>query len=135
MEQVNVISRPPVCKILVIDDDPTGTELLLTLFRLEGYQGCGVENWTDPLSEVVEKAPDLIIMDVRLSGKDGLELLRQLRSHPIPKIASTPVLMMSGEDHRLQSRSAGANGFVDKPFDWDTLRGVIERIMEGIAKN
>jgi two-component system OmpR family response regulator len=124
-----------VCKILVIDDDPTGTELLLTLFRLEGYQGDSVQNWADPLSEIVEKDPDLVVMDVRLSGKDGLELLRQLRSHPSPDVASTPVLMMSGEDHRLQSRSAGANGFVDKPFRWDTLRGAIESIMEGVLEN
>lgn len=124
-----------MCKILVIDDDPTGTELLLTLLRFEGYQGCGVENWVDPLSEVVEKVPDLVIMDVRLSGKDGLELLRQLRNHPVSKVAETPVLMMSGEDHRMQSRSAGANGFVEKPFDWATLRSAIERIMECALKN
>jgi DNA-binding response OmpR family regulator len=128
-------SRPPVCKILVIDDDPTGTELLITLLGLDGYQGCGVENWDDPLSDVVVKTPDLIMMDVRLSGKDGLVLLKQLRSHPNLKVANTPVLMMSAGDHKLQSRSAGANGFIEKPFDWEVLRGAIERIMEGLSKD
>lgn len=128
-------SSPPVCKILVIDDDPTGTDLLVTLLGLDGYQGCGVENWDDPLSEVVEKAPDLVMIDVRLSGWDGFVLLKRLRNHPVPEVANTPVLMMSGEDHRLQSRAAGANGFVEKPFDWDTLRRAIERIMEGLSKN
>jgi len=124
-----------VCKILVIDDDPTGTELLITLLGLGGYQGCAVENWDDPLGEVVEKAPDLVIIDVRLSGRDGLVLLKQVRNHPIPAVASTPVLMMSGEDRRLQSRSAGANGFVEKPFDWDTLQRAIEKTMEGVLTN
>jgi DNA-binding response OmpR family regulator len=131
MGQAKVSSMTRVFKILVIDDDPTGTELLITLLGLEGYRGFGVDNWTDLLGEVLAKAPDLVIMDVRLSGRDGLELLRQLRNHPLPKVASMPVLMMSGEDHRAQSRSAGANGFVEKPFDWNTVRGVIERIMEG----
>jgi DNA-binding response OmpR family regulator len=124
-----------VCKILVIDDDPTGTELLLTLFGLEGYQSFSVEDWVDPLREVIEKAPDLVMIDIRLSGKDGLQLLRQLRSHPVPEVADIPVLMMSAEDHRLESRAAGANGFVEKPFDWDTLRSAIEKIMEGVLKN
>jgi len=119
----------------VIDDDPTGTDLLITLLGLDGYQGCGVENWDDPLSDVIEKAPDLVMIDVRLSGKDGLVLLKQLRNHSIPEVANTPVLMMSGEDHRVQSRTAGANGFVEKPFDWDTLRSAIERIMEGVLEN
>jgi DNA-binding response OmpR family regulator len=123
-----------VCKILVIDDDPTGTQLLVTLLGLEGYQGCGIENWDDPLRDVIDQAPNLVMIDVRLSGKDGLVLLKQLRTHPIPEVANTPVLMMSGEDHRLQSRAAGANGFVDKPFDWDTLRVSIERIMEGLLE-
>ncbi len=119
-------------KILVIDDDPTGTELLITLLSLEGYEGFGVDNWSDLLGEIVAKSPDLVIMDVRLSGRDGLELLRQLRLHPLPRVASVPVLIMSGEDHRADSRSAGANGFVEKPFDWYAVRGVIERIKEGV---
>jgi DNA-binding response OmpR family regulator len=135
MRVAKVSSRLPVCKILVIDDDPTGTELLITLLGLDGFQGYGVENWDDPLSEVVARAPDLVMIDVRLSGQDGLVLLKQLRNHPIPQVADTPVLMMSAENHKLQSRAAGANGFVEKPFDWDTLRRAIERIMEGVLKN
>src|SRR5512137_1442538 len=60
-------------RVLVIDDDPSGTQLLITLLGLEGHQGYGVENWRDPLHDVEALRPDLVIMDVRLRVTDGLE--------------------------------------------------------------
>ena len=85
-------------KILVIDDDPSGTELLITLLGLEGFQGSRLENWADPLADVERQRPDLVIMDVYLSDRDGVELLRDIRAHSEPRIANTPVLMMSAEN-------------------------------------
>jgi DNA-binding response OmpR family regulator len=119
-----------VPKILVIDDDPIGTELLITLLELGGYQGSGVEDWTDPVGEVAKHHPDLVIMDVRLSGVDGFAVLKQLQAHSDPAVARIPVLMMSAEDHRVQSRSAGASRFVEKPFDWQNLLRTIDEIVE-----
>jgi DNA-binding response OmpR family regulator len=120
-----------VYKILVIDDDPTGTQLLLTLLKLEGYRGTKLENWADPLSDVEVQRPDLVIMDVHLVTEDGFDLLSQIRDHPDPRLASLPVLMMSAEDLGAHSLSAGANGFVEKPFDIEILLETIREIMEG----
>ena len=118
-------------KILVIDDDPTGTQLLLTLLKLEGYQGSKLENWADPLGDVKAQGPDLVIMDVYLTTEDGFDLLSQIRAHPDPGLAGLPVLMMSAEDLGTESLSAGADGFVEKPFDLGILLGTIRKIMEG----
>ncbi len=118
-------------RILVVEDDPTGTQLLLTLLELEGYQGCKPENWADPLRDVEAQRPDLVIMDIHLSPLDGFELLRRLRAHSDPRVARIPVLMMSAENLRVQCQSAGADGFVEKPFDLRTLLGAIRKIMEG----
>jgi DNA-binding response OmpR family regulator len=120
-----------VYKILVIDDDPTGTQLLLTLLKLEGYQGSKLENWADPLGDVKAQGPDLVIMDVYLTTEDGFDLLSQIRDHPDPGLAGLPVLMMSAEDLGTESLSAGADGFVEKPFDLGILLGAIRKIMEG----
>jgi DNA-binding response OmpR family regulator len=119
-----------VHKILVIDDDPTGTQLLLTLLELEGYQGCRPEHWADPLRDVELQRPDLVLLDVRLSTRDGLDLLRQLRAHPDSGVAITPVLMMSVENLRVKCQSAGADGFVEKPFDLKTLSEAIKSLVE-----
>jgi DNA-binding response OmpR family regulator len=120
-----------VCKILVIDDDPTGTQLLLTLLKLEGYEGSKLENWLDPLGDVAAQRPDLVIMDVHLKIGYGFDLLGQIRDHPDPAVACLPVLMISAEELEAQSLSAGADGFVEKPFDLEILFGAIQGIMEG----
>jgi DNA-binding response OmpR family regulator len=117
-------------KILVIDDDPSGTELLITLLGLEGFQGFRLEDWADPLADVERHHPDLVIMDVYLSDWDGVELLGTLRAHPEPRMANTPVLMMSAEDLESRCLSAGANGFVGKPFELQKLMATIREIME-----
>jgi len=118
-------------RILVIDDDPTGTQLLLTLLGLEGYEGLKLQDWVDPLRDVQRQQPDLVIMDVHLTNIDGLRLLRRLRAQPDPRVAHLPVLMMSAEDLREQCQAAGADGFVEKPFELHTLLGAIQNIIEG----
>lgn len=117
-------------RVLIIDDDPSGTQLLITLLGFEGYQGFKPEDWRNPISDIERERPDLVFMDVRLINRDGVELLRQLRDHPDPAISRTPVLMMSAEDHSRRCRSAGADGFLEKPFDRVTLLGEIKRILE-----
>ena len=117
-------------KILIIDDDPSGTQLLITLLGFEGYEGLKPDNWKNPMADIEQTRPDLVFMDVRLISRDGVELLRQVRAHPDPAIARTPVLMMSAEDHSERCRAAGANGFLEKPYDRLTLLDEITRILE-----
>ena len=117
-------------KILVIDDDPTGTGLLIDLLRFADRQGYPLENWQDPVAEVEQKLPDLVIMDVHLRVHDGLDLVRQLRAHPDASVAGIPVLMVSAEDLSASCRAAGASGFVEKPFETESLFRTIQEIME-----
>jgi CheY-like chemotaxis protein len=119
-----------VPKILVIDDDPSGTGLLITLLQLEGYTGYPLEDWQDPIANIADERPALVIMDVRLGVHDGVDLLRQLRAHPDASVAGTPVLMVSADDLSDSCRAAGASGFVEKPFDTEALIRTIQEIME-----
>ncbi len=115
-------------RILIIDDDPSGAQLLATLLEMEGYQALKLEWWSDPLGELEQRRPDLVIMDVRLQDKSGFDLLAEIRSHPDPELARTPVLLMSVEDHSTRSQQAGADGFIAKPFDVPTLLDAIREI-------
>ena len=117
-------------QILVIDDDPTGTQLLIDLLRFAGHQGFPLENWQDPVADIEQKRPDLVIMDVRLKVYDGLDLLCQLRAHSDFRVRSTPVLMVSAEDSSARCQAAGANGFVEKPFDTESLFRAVQEILE-----
>lgn len=130
MGQPQVRSKRQLYKILVIDDDRSGTELLITLLELEGFQGSRLEDWADPLADLERQRPDLVIMDVYLSVRDGVELLSEIRAHSEPRIADTPVLMVSAEDLKARCMAAGANGFVEKPFDLEKLVVTIREIVE-----
>ena len=118
-------------KVLIIEDDSTGAQLLATLLGLEGHQAIQAKHWTNLLQDVEQQRPAVIIMDVRLRSQSGFDVLEQIRTHPAPAIARTPVLMMSAEDHRVRSRMAGANGFIDKPYSLEALTNAIRRAEEG----
>jgi two-component system cell cycle response regulator DivK len=117
-------------QILIVDDDAMGSRLLVTLLEVEGYSACQVEDWENPLGDVEKRRPSLVIVDVHLRHRSGFDLLSQIRAHSDPDVASSPVLMMSAEDYRLESRRAGADGFLLKPFDLPTLSEAIRNIKE-----
>jgi DNA-binding response OmpR family regulator len=129
------MSRRQVQNVLVIDDDPSGTQLLMTLLELEGYQAFQLENWKDPVSDVERARPDLVIMDVYLRARTGFELLSELRAHPDSGVARTPVLMMSAEDHRPHCKQVGADAFLEKPFSISVLMDTIREIEEEVNKS
>jgi DNA-binding response OmpR family regulator len=119
-----------VPKVLIVDDDASGTQLLATLLRLEGHEALPLQDWGDPARDVEQYRPDLVIMDVRLGSRSGLDLLEEIRALQDPFVARTPVLMMSVDDHQLQSLRAGANGFIAKPFDLPALLEAIRKVKE-----
>ena len=109
-------------KVMLVDDDRTMRTILKTLLELEKYS---VVVWDAlPTSDIVEQIrlekPDLVLMDVHLKEINGLDILRQLRLAE-PQISNTCVLMTSGMDLRDQCKSAGANGFLLKPYMPDDL--------------
>jgi DNA-binding response OmpR family regulator len=117
--------------ILIIDDDPSGAQLLSTLLEMQGYRTFQPEAWDNPVKDVEQHRPKMVIIDVRLRTRSGFDLLEQIRKHPEPEVAGTPVLMMSVENYRTRSRQAGAAGFIAKPFDLEALLATIHQIEEG----
>jgi two-component system alkaline phosphatase synthesis response regulator PhoP len=119
-----------VLKILIIDDDRAGTQLLSTLLDFEGHRPLALQNWDEPVGDVERLRPDLVIMDVYMRATNGLDILGQIRKQPDPEIANVPILMMSAEDQEQRSLQAGADGFLEKPFQIETLVSTIREIME-----
>ncbi len=117
--------------ILIIDDDPSGTEMLIALLQLDGHCARRLENWQDPVSDVEKFCPALVIMDVRLRTRNGLDLLNRIRAHSDPDLAQTPVLMISADDYHVQCKQASADGFLLKPFGLQDLSDAVKSIEEG----
>ena len=107
-------------KILVVDDEPDILEFLQVILEEEGYTVV-----TSDKGEYLEQLhngglPHLILLDVLLSGKDGREIVKYLKSQQ--ETRHIPVIMFSAHPSaEWTAREAGAEDFVAKPFEIDVL--------------
>jgi DNA-binding response OmpR family regulator len=114
-------------KVMLIEDDPTMLSLLNTLMELEGYSAAKLRAAEDYLAEIQAENPDLILLDVNLSGADGIDLLEKLRADEVLK--HTLVIMSSGMDYRDVCMEKGADGFILKPYMPDELIALTKQLL------
>ena len=111
-----------VKKILVVDDDPDILDALQFMLEDAGYEVKTTEKgeYAENLRDTNSGLPDVIILDVLLSGKDGRLICQKLKSQQETK--HIPIIMISAHPNAKQSVTAvGADDFVAKPFDVDEL--------------
>ncbi|MBM0065821.1 response regulator [Alkalicoccobacillus gibsonii] len=111
-------------KLLVVDDQYGIRVLLNEILQKDGYAVYQAANGVQALSIVKEENPELILLDMKIPGMDGLEILRRIKvTHPDIK-----VIMMTayGELNLInEAIELGAVSYFSKPFDIDDVRQVI----------
>jgi CheY-like chemotaxis protein len=116
--------------ILVVDDDPDILEFLQALLEDTGYTVHTAEK-SDGLEQLQrgEPVPAVIILDMLLSGKDGREVVKQLKGREHTR--AIPIIMTSAHPSAEQTAyAAGADDFLAKPFDLDDLLVKIARYIQ-----
>lgn len=112
-------------KILVVDDDSSILEAIQILLEYEGYAVCTAHDAKTALKVALTKKPHLVVLDVLLSGDDGRDIAKRLKTTPMTQ--QIPILMMSAHLNIRQSViEAGADEFIPKPFDIDVLLRFVE---------
>lgn len=109
-------------KILIVDDVKANRAVATNFLSLLGFETQEARNGREALQQTSSFHPDLILMDVVMPGMDGLAATRELRRHP--KFKMVPVIAVSASTSDIdkeKSMTAGANAFVNKPFDFNTL--------------
>ncbi|WP_050603264.1 response regulator transcription factor [Ruegeria sp. 6PALISEP08] len=104
-------------KVLLIEDEPNIAEAIRFLLTREGWQVEIHGDGTDALQVIQGAQPDLVILDVMLPGKSGMDILRDLRE--MEELASLPVLMLTARGQsrdREMAENAGVSRFMTKPF-------------------
>jgi CheY-like chemotaxis protein len=106
-------------KVMIIEDDPAIRDVLGLMFTRAGYTVSKHENGNFLLQSTFD-IPDLFIIDKQLSGVDGLDLCKHLKSRPPTR--HLPVIILSATPYlQRQAGEAGANAFVEKPFSNNDL--------------
>jgi two-component system OmpR family response regulator len=119
--------------VLVVEDDPEINELVGAYVQIAGFDYESALNGSQAVEKAREMHPALIVLDVMLPDFDGFEVARRLKSESNTR--SIPIVMLTAldrEDYRQRGRSAGAVGYLTKPFDPDRL---IDAIKENASKN
>jgi two-component system cell cycle response regulator DivK len=114
--------------ILIVEDSPVSLKLTAAVLRSEGYKVHIASTAEQALSTLRTMEPHLMLVDIRLPGMSGLELIRQVkqdsRLHQIIVVALTAC---TTEDDRQRAREAGCDGYLTKPIDTVTL---VTRVFE-----
>ena len=116
-------------KITIIDDDPDIVEVISTLLEGAGHDVSSSPAGVNAISIIRKKRPDIIITDLVMAEMDGLELCREIRKDRT--LDKTSIIMVSARTDTIwkeRAKDAGANGFIEKPFDAATFVRDVEAL-------
>ena len=116
-------------KILIVDDDPSMRYSLARMLQGEGVSLSSAKNGAEALKLFVEEKPDLVIMDIKMPGQSGLEVLKQIRERD-PKILVILMTAFGTTETAIEAMKFGAFDYLLKPFDIPQMRGLVERALE-----
>ncbi len=114
-------------KILVVDDDDRLRELLAEYLSRYGFAVDTLTDGTDLINSIRRQAPELIVLDIMMPGKNGLELCKEVR-----KEYNVPIIMLTARgdvNDRIVGLEVGADDYLPKPFEPRELVARIETIL------
>lgn len=116
--------------ILAVDDSPSMRQMVEFTLKGAGHEVCMAEDGVDALEKAQNINVDLVLTDINMPNKNGIELLKDLRE--LPDYKFTPMLVLTTEsssEMKQQGKSAGATGWIVKPFNPDKLLMMIDRVL------
>ncbi len=121
--------EPMAKRILTIDDSKTIRDMLMLTLADAGFDVLQAVDGQDGLEVLDKEQVDVVITDINMPRMDGYEVIRQMRSNSMHK--STPILVLTTEselEKKNLARTAGATGWMVKPFDPERLIATINKV-------
>jgi CheY-like chemotaxis protein len=118
--------------VLIADDDQAILDSLQMLLEDEGYS---VKTTSDgwEAGELSESPPDVILLDIWMSGIDGRDLVRSLKASAATKEIPVVLISANREVARI-AQQVGAEGYLAKPFEMEEMLEMIERVTAGVMR-
>lgn len=121
--------------LLIVDDDKDIIQFVSSLFE-DSFEIIMVQNGAQGIEFAREKVPDIILTDIMMPIKDGLELIKEVKEEQVTK--HIPVVAFSAKSSlksRLEGLSFGADVYIPKPFSPDELQLIVKNILTTIKRN
>src|SRR5262249_31575530 len=115
---------------LVVDDIPLNVRLLADLLGAEGYQVSTAASGQEALASIATDVPDLVLLDVMMSGMNGYEVCRRLRQDEVTSLL--PVVLVTSLDaseERVKGIDAGADDFLTKPVNANEMLARVRSLL------
>ena len=110
-------------EILFIDDEECIRQVAARMLEKDDFHVTTLESGEGALETVAKKNPVLVFLDIKMPGKSGMDVLKEIKA----AAPSMPVVMVSGHmnsDYAVQAGKAGACDYILKPVDWRYLRNI-----------
>lgn len=117
--------------ILAVDDSTSMRQMVSFILRGAGYDVVEAVDGRDALKAAKDRKVNLVLTDVNMPNMDGISLIRELRA--LADYKFTPIIMLTteaGEAKKMEGKSAGATGWIVKPFDPEKLVAVIKKVTD-----
>jgi two-component system, OmpR family, phosphate regulon response regulator PhoB len=124
------VEQSVVKRILIVDDEPAIRDMVAFALRKAEYEPVHAADAREAQAAIVDKVPDLILLDWMLPGMSGLELARRLRKEGLTR--EVPIIMLTArgeENDRVSGLEAGVDDYVVKPFSSRELLARIKAVM------
>ena len=121
------MSSVPQPHVLIVDDDETVRQLIDDYLVQNDFRVSGASRGVELMGALAGQVIDLVVLDLRLRGEDGMQLLRQLRAH-----SQIPVIILTGraeEADRVMGLELGADDYLTKPFSPRELLARIRTVL------
>lgn len=118
-------------KILVVEDSMVTRKVIARALVANGYEVFEAKNAHEALTDFESRNPDLVLLDIVLPGKDGYEILAEIRKKP--QFDKLPVVMLTSRDSlfdKLKGKVSDANEYLTKPFQPDQLLTVVRKYLD-----
>lgn len=119
-----------MASILAVDDSASMRQMVSFTLKGAGYDVVEAVDGVDALNKAKGRSVNLVITDVNMPNMDGISLIKELRA--LPNYKFTPMLMLTTEsamEKKQAGKSAGATGWIVKPFNPDQLLATIKKVL------
>lgn len=126
------MSKAELPPILVVDDNHDNAEIIRQYLEIRGYPITVAHDGDEAIALFEKIRPALVLLDVMMPGRDGWEVCRIMKQHPVLGRA-VRVVMVTALDEWQDKREAlqiGADDYVEKPFDLPTLLKTVQRNLD-----